>query len=59
MHLYALVLSDGPLAIELFASSRQAQTALTQVVHDEPAFRELLEIRELTTDTPLDRTYRF
>jgi hypothetical protein len=58
MRLFALVLSDGPLALDLFASSRDAETAFAQVVREEPAFRQLLEIRELTADTALDPHYR-
>jgi hypothetical protein len=52
--MFALVLSEGPLAIDLFASSRDAATAFAQVLRDEPSFGELLEIRELAADTALD-----
>lgn len=52
--MFALVLSDGPLALELFATSSDAETAFAQVVRDEPDFRELLEVRELATNLALD-----
>lgn len=57
--LFALVLCDGPLALDLFATSREAETAFAQVVGDEPAFRELVEIRELEADSALDRNHAF
>jgi hypothetical protein len=35
----------------------EAETALAQVLDDEPSFSALLEIRELATDTALERSY--
>jgi hypothetical protein len=58
VRLFALVLRDGPLALELFASSGGARAALAQVVRDEPGFRELLEIRELAADGTLNKRDR-
>jgi hypothetical protein len=57
VRLFALVLCERPLALELFATRREAETALAEVLDDEPGFRELLEIRELAADTALDRSY--
>jgi hypothetical protein len=58
VRMFALVLRDGPLALELFTSSREAEAAFAQVVRDEPGFALLLEVRELTADTALDPHYR-
>jgi hypothetical protein len=57
VRLFALVLSDDPLALDLFANSAEAEAAFAQVAREEPNFRELLEIRELAANTALDPNY--
>jgi hypothetical protein len=44
VHLYALVAADSNFAIDVFASRATAEAALREVLHDEPAFEQLLEI---------------
>lgn len=44
MILYALVAADSDFAIDVFPSRQAAETALAEVLFDEPAFEPLLDI---------------
>jgi hypothetical protein len=50
MRLYALVDGEDPEAIDVFLSSEDAQRALDGCLRDEPEWRHVLRVEEITLE---------